>query len=83
MSLVCLPLSNRFGESEFNITGTLKQWSIVDILHKVRNTTLLISAPQDEVQESAFIPFFKEISKVKWVEIPTSTHLAMFEDPEK
>jgi hypothetical protein len=76
-------LSDRFGESEFNITGTLKQWSIVDILHKVPNTTLLISAPSDEVQEGAFLPFFTQIPKVKWVEIPTSTHLAMFEDPDR
>jgi len=72
-----------FGQSEFNLTGTLKDWSIVDILHRIPYSTLLISAPLDEVQEAAFLPFFTNIPKVKWVEIPTSTHLAMFEDPER
>ncbi|KAH9474306.1 L-amino acid amidase [Psilocybe cubensis] len=72
-----------FGVSEFNITGTLKDWSIVEILHQIPYTTLLISAPLDEVQEIAFLPFFVNIPKVKWVEIPTSTHLAMYEDPER
>ncbi|KJA18970.1 hypothetical protein HYPSUDRAFT_908552 [Hypholoma sublateritium FD-334 SS-4] len=72
-----------FGISDFNVTGTLKHWSIVDILHQISAPTLLISAPLDEVQECAFLPFFSNIPKVKWVEIPTSTHLAMFEDPER
>jgi proline-specific peptidase len=74
---------DRLGPSEFNITGTLKSWSIVDILHKIPYPTLLISAPLDEVQELACAPFFFNISKVKWVVIPNSTHLAMYEDPER
>lgn len=76
-------LSTRFGFSEFNLTGTLKDWSIVDKLNRIPYPTLLISAPLDEVQETAFLPFFSNIPKVKWVEIPTSTHLAMFEDPDR
>ncbi|KAF8193013.1 Alpha/Beta hydrolase protein [Pholiota molesta] len=72
-----------FGPSEFNITGTLKDWSIVDILHKIPYTTLLVGAPLDEVQESACSPFFFNIPKVKWVDIPTGTHLAMYEDPDR
>ncbi|KAF8993240.1 Alpha/Beta hydrolase protein [Cyathus striatus] len=71
------------GTSEFNITGSLKGWSIVDALHNIRSPTLLISSPHDEVQEVAFIPFFLNVPKVKWVDIPSSTHLAMFEDPER
>lgn len=73
----------RFGTSEFNITGTLKDWSIIDILHQISCPTLLISSPRDSVQESSYAPFFKNIPKIKWVEIPTSTHLAMYEDPDR
>ncbi|KAF8815119.1 proline-specific peptidase [Phlegmacium glaucopus] len=71
------------GPSEFNIIGTLKSWSIVDILHNIPCPTLLISAPLDSVQEIAVLPFFLNIPKVKWVELQNSTHLPVFEEPEK
>ncbi|KAJ4467627.1 Alpha/Beta hydrolase protein [Lentinula aciculospora] len=43
--------------------------------------TLLISAPLDEVQEIAVLPWFMGISQVKWVELQHSTHLPQFEEP--
>lgn len=73
----------RFGRSEFTIDGNLKDWDIVDILHKIPYPTLLISAPEDEAQEVAVLPFFLEIPKIKWVELQNSTHLGMFEEPER
>lgn len=73
---------NRIGASDFNVTGTFKEWSIVDNVHTIPYPTLLITAPLDEVQESAWFPFLN-IPNVKWVEITTSTHLAMYEDPER
>ncbi|TFK38247.1 Alpha/Beta hydrolase protein [Crucibulum laeve] len=71
------------GPSEFSCTGSLKEWSIVDILHKVPYPTLLISAPLDQVQEASVLPFFTNIPRVKWVELQNSTHLAMYEEPER
>ncbi|PPQ94608.1 hypothetical protein CVT25_011402 [Psilocybe cyanescens] len=71
------------GPSEFNVIGTLKNWSIVDILYNITNPTLLISSAEDEIQECAVLPFFTQIPKVKWVELQNSTHLAMFEEPER
>ena len=73
----------RFGQSEFNVVGTLKSWSIIDILHQIPCPTLLISAPLDSVQEIAVLPFFLNIPRVKWVELQNSTHLPLFEEPEK
>ncbi|KAF4618338.1 hypothetical protein D9613_011511 [Agrocybe pediades] len=75
--------STMLGPSEFTINGTLKDWNIIDIVHKIHCPTLLISAPDDEVQEEAALPFFKNIPKIKWVELQNSTHLAMFEEPER
>ncbi|KAF9568272.1 proline-specific peptidase [Agrocybe pediades] len=75
--------STMLGPSEFSINGTLKDWNIIDIVHKIHCPTLLISAPDDEVQEEAALPFFKNIPKIKWVELQNSTHLAMFEEPER
>jgi len=71
------------GPSEFNVIGTLKSWSIVDIIHNIPCPVLLISAPLDAIQEIAVLPFFLNIPKVKWVELQNSTHLPLFEEPEK
>ncbi|KDR80335.1 hypothetical protein GALMADRAFT_208447 [Galerina marginata CBS 339.88] len=73
----------RWGPSEFSIVGSLKDWSIVDILHKIPYPTLLISGSEDEVQEISCIPFVLNIPKIKWVEIQNSTHLPEFEEPER
>ncbi|KAF8903327.1 Alpha/Beta hydrolase protein [Gymnopilus junonius] len=71
------------GPSEFSIIGSLKDWSIVDILHKIAYPTLLISSTEDEVQELSVRPFFLKIPKIKWVEFQNSSHLPAFEEPER
>jgi len=81
--LFLLPLKIRYGPSYFNVLGSLRDWDIVGMLHKIHCPTLLISAPDDEVQELAVLPFFLEIPKIKWVELQSSTHLPMFEEPER
>jgi len=71
------------GPSEFTTTGNLKGWDITNIIHNINCPTLLISAPLDEIQECAVVPFFNKIPKVKWVELQNSTHLGQFEEPER
>ena len=73
----------RWGPSEFTVAGNLKNWDITGIIHKIACPTLLLSAPLDEIQEVAVLPFFLKIQKVKWVELQNSTHLAQFEEPER
>ncbi|EGN97771.1 hypothetical protein SERLA73DRAFT_109000 [Serpula lacrymans var. lacrymans S7.3] len=72
-----------FGPSEFHATGSLKKWSIVDILHQIPYPTLLISSPRDSVQKAAVLPWFRNIQKIKWVELQNSSHLAQFEEPDR
>jgi len=72
-----------WGPMEINIVGSIKDWSIIDILHTIQYPTLLITSPLDEMQEVAYLPFFLNIPKIKWVDIPSSTHLAMYEDPQR
>jgi len=74
---------HRWGPSEFTATGNLNSWDITGVIHKIACPTLLISAPLDEIQEVAVLPFFLKIPKVKWVEFQNSTHLAQFEEPER
>ncbi|KAF9267134.1 proline-specific peptidase [Marasmius fiardii PR-910] len=75
--------SSMWGSAEFTILGTLKTWTITDILHRINVPTLLISAPLDEVQVSSVMPWFLNVPKIKWVELQDSTHLAQFEEPER
>ncbi|KAK0210118.1 Alpha/Beta hydrolase protein [Desarmillaria ectypa] len=75
--------STMWGSSDFNMTGTIKGWSVIDILHNIKAPALLLNAPLDEVQPVACMPWFFGIPKIKWVEFQHSTHLAQFEEPEK
>ncbi len=71
------------GHSEFTMSKRLKDWSVIDVLHNVTCPTLLISAPQDEMWEPAVRPFFLNIPKCKWVELQNSSHVPMYEEPDK
>jgi len=75
--------SNRQGPSEFAVTGTLKGWTIIDILHNISCPTLLLSTPLNDIQEPAVLPFFLKIPKIKSVKFQNSAHLAHLEEPDK
>lgn len=71
---------SRNGPSEFFISGTLKTWSIVDEVHKIKVPTLLINGRYDEAQDEVVEPFFKSIEKVKWVRFAESSHMPHLEE---
>ncbi|PWY92272.1 proline-specific peptidase [Aspergillus heteromorphus CBS 117.55] len=71
------------GPSEFHVTGSLKDWSVLDTLHKIKVPTLLINGKYDEAQDSAVEPFFHGIDKVKWVTFSESSHCPQLEEREK
>ncbi|PPQ95833.1 hypothetical protein CVT26_015963 [Gymnopilus dilepis] len=66
--------------SEFHVSGTLKDWSVIDDLHKIAVPTLLLNGRYDEAQDSAMVEFFKRIPNVKWVQFAESAHMAQFEE---
>ena len=76
-------LSYRYGPSELISTGNLKTWSAVEEAHKIMVPTLLINGRYDEVQDVAVAPFFKRISKVRWVTLEKSSHMGHFEERER
>lgn len=82
-TLTTLKLGDRLGEYFLKVTGTLKDWDVRPILHQINCPTLLLHSPTDEVHETAFMPFFTNIPKVKWVEFYHSSHIAHFEEPER
>lgn len=75
--------SYRQGPSEFNVTGSLKTWSIISDIHKINVPTLLTNGGYDEAQDSVITPFFKLIRKVKWYTFGNSAHMAHWEERER
>ncbi|KAB8698115.1 hypothetical protein FH972_026365 [Carpinus fangiana] len=71
------------GPSEFHVIGSLKTWSVIDRLHKIEVPTLVLNGKYDEAQDSCVVPYFKEIPKAKWIVLDNSSHMAMFEEPER
>ncbi|KAH7929085.1 proline-specific peptidase [Leucogyrophana mollusca] len=71
------------GPTEFHITGSLKTWSVVDDLHKIKVPTLLINGQYDEAQDKVVLPFFKHIPNVKWVQFADSAHVPHLEETER
>ncbi|KAJ7185275.1 proline-specific peptidase [Mycena filopes] len=75
--------STMIGPSEFNITGTMKAWTVVDDIHKISVPTLLINGRYDDAQDVGVVPFFKRLPKVKWVQFAESSHMPFFEESER
>ncbi|CCM06142.1 uncharacterized protein FIBRA_08392 [Fibroporia radiculosa] len=71
------------GPSEFNIVGTFKHWSIVDVVGNITVPTLLINARDDSAQDIGLIPFFEKVARVKWIQFAHSSHTPLFEERER
>ncbi|KAF8815260.1 proline-specific peptidase [Phlegmacium glaucopus] len=71
------------GPNEFHVVGTLKDWNIIDQLHKINVPTLLTNGRYDEATDTVVYPFFKHIPRVKWVQFTESSHVAQHEETER
>ncbi|TVY30620.1 L-amino acid amidase [Lachnellula hyalina] len=83
---VCMTM---FGASDFEISGSLKSFSIEEDLKKltvevVPGGILLMNGYFDVAQDECMQPFFNEPSaKVKWVRFGLSSHCPQLEETEK
>ncbi|OCH93639.1 proline-specific peptidase [Obba rivulosa] len=71
------------GPSEVHVSGTLKDWSIVDLLANISTPTLLINGYYDEAQDVGMLPYFLHVPKVRWVQFANSAHMTFHEEKEK
>lgn len=71
------------GASEFSITGSMKNWSMLEEAHKISVPTLLVNGAWDEAADICVYPYFKLIPRVKWVQFAESSHMAHLEEPER
>jgi len=69
------------GPNEFFCIGTLRDWSVVDEVHKITAPTLLASGRFDEATPATVQPFFDGIPDVRWEIFENSSHMPFVEEP--
>ncbi|KAI1423432.1 proline-specific peptidase [Xylaria sp. FL1777] len=72
-----------YGPSELYVSGSLRNWTCVPELKRIKAPTLLLNGEQDEAQDVAMQPFFDHIEKVKWVTLDGAAHFAHVDQREK
>jgi L-proline amide hydrolase len=68
------------GPSEFHVTGTLKDWSIVARLGEIRLPTLVVSGEHDEATPAINRTVSEGIRGAESVIYPGASHMAHIED---
>ena len=71
------------GPSEFHVTGSLRDMSVVDCCADIAVPTLLISGRHDEATPRTVQPFADLIPVVRWELFEESSHLPHLEEPER
>jgi L-proline amide hydrolase len=56
---------------------------VIDRLHNIQATTLLINGRYDEAHDMVVEPFFQHIPKVRWVQFADSAHVPQLEETER
>jgi L-proline amide hydrolase len=71
------------GPSEFHVTGTLKDWSVVDCLTDIAVPVLVVSGRHDEATPVVVQPYYDRIPDVRWEIFEESSHMPNLEEPER
>ena len=70
------------GQSEFDISGNLRDWDSTDELHRIQVPVLLTSGNDDESTPLINKTMFDRIPDCRWDLIPHGTHVCHYEFPE-
>lgn len=70
------------GSNEFYVTGSLKEWSIIDRLHLVTAPTLVIRGGEDEATIECVAPFIERIAGARSITFENSSHMPHIEEEE-
>ncbi|CAL9567959.1 L-amino acid amidase [Streptomyces sp. enrichment culture] len=71
------------GPNEFHVIGTLKDWSVEDVLPRIGVPTLLLSGRHDEATPATVQPYFDGIATARWEIFENSSHMPHLEEPER
>ena len=72
-----------WGTNEFNVNGTLKDWSVIDRLGEIDVPTLLLSGRYDESTPLINETIRNGIKGSRWVIFEDSSHTPHLEEPER
>ncbi|HET8642842.1 MAG TPA: proline iminopeptidase-family hydrolase [Pseudonocardiaceae bacterium] len=71
------------GPSEFHVTGSLRDWSVVDCLPRIDVPTLVISGRHDEATPNVVRPYVDLIPHARWELFEDSSHVPHLEEPQR
>jgi L-proline amide hydrolase len=71
------------GPSEFHVVGSLKDWSVTDLLPKIEVPTLLLSGRYDEATPATVRPYQELVPDTRWEVFEDSSHSPFIEEPER
>lgn len=71
------------GPSEFHVIGTLKDWDILQELHKISVPTLLVSGQYDEATPAMVSQIHQLMPGSTWELFPESSHMPHVEEPAR
>lgn len=71
------------GPSEFTITGSLKEWTVIDRLHQIVTPTLVVAGEFDEARPIAWRPFVERMPNASSYVFPNASHTPHLECPEE
>jgi len=74
--------NSMWGVAEFVVTGSLRDWSIVDRLHQIAVPTLVLSGRHDEATPTVQSEFVDNIPNAQWRVFENSSHMPFFEEPD-
>jgi L-proline amide hydrolase len=72
-----------WGPNEFTVTGTLKDWDVIDRLGEIRVPALITSGQYDECTPALVDPLRRGLVGSEWVLFENSAHMPYLEEPER
>lgn len=69
------------GPNEFHVIGSLRDWSIIDELHRIKVPTLVIAGEHDEATPLTWQPFVTGIRGAQSHVFPDASHCTHLEQP--
>jgi pimeloyl-ACP methyl ester carboxylesterase len=71
-----------WGPNEFTVTGTLRDWDVIDRLDEIRVPTLITSGRHDECTPALVERLHQGIAGSEWLIFENSAHMPYLEEPE-
>jgi pimeloyl-ACP methyl ester carboxylesterase len=72
-----------WGPNEFTVTGTLRDWDVIDRLGEIEVPTLITSGRFDECTPALVEPLRSGIRGAEWVLFEESSHTSLLEETER